>query len=38
MIIAKVIVSGTSIRSVWRHNITKGMIGAKVQIEYEGNS
>ena len=38
MIIAKIIVSGTSIRSVWSHRITRGMIGAKVQIEYDGDS
>lgn len=38
MIIAKIIVSGTSIRSVWSHRITRGMIGAKVQIEYDGDT
>lgn len=38
MIIAKIIVSGTSIRTAWSHKITRGMVGAKVQIEYDGDS
>ena len=38
MVIAKVIVSGTSIRPIWSHRITKGMVGAKVQIEYADDS
>ena len=40
MVIAKVVVSGTAIRTVWSHKITKGMVGAKVDgrivsIDYE---
>lgn len=38
MVIAKVVVSGTAIRTVWSHKITKGMVGAKVEIEYAGET
>lgn len=38
MVIAKVVVSGTAIRTVWSHKITKGMVGAKVEIEYAGDT
>lgn len=38
MVIAKVIVSGTSIRTLWCHKLTKGMVGAKVEIEYAGET
>ena len=34
MLIAKIIVDRTAIRIAWKHKIPKGIIGAKVQIEY----
>lgn len=38
MVVAKVVVSGTTLNVAWCHKIPKGIVGAKVEIEYADDS